>query len=162
MFVVVGGDWLLASGAPSVLKSTPAEAVESLETTVLLMRFTASESSKETPAPSQPATLLAMMLLVILTEYQFCGVVEKRDTSVPLTACKRKAPPLPASAAFPINRLALTTNPGPVPSLSPGTQSLSVTDPHSVATPLTVMVASGAAPITIRPPPLVGMVGLVL
>jgi hypothetical protein len=93
--IVGGGDWLLANGAPSVLKSVPDEAVVSLEAIVLLIRFTTNASSRDTP------------------------------------------PPLPASAAFPISRLALMTSPGPIPSLSPGTQSLSVTLPHSVATPLT-------------------------
>src|SRR5207244_12844821 len=48
---------------------------------------------------------------------------------------------------------------GPAPSLSPGTQSLSVTLPHSVATPLTVIVASGAAPMMTSPPPLDWIVG---
>jgi len=64
-----GGDWVLAKGAPRVLKSTPDEAVVSLEIIVLLIRFTTKESSNDTPPPSQPATLLAMMLLVTLTEY---------------------------------------------------------------------------------------------
>src|SRR6267142_6027211 len=51
------GGGVLASGAPSVLKSTPAEAVESLDMTVLLMNFTFSASTSDTPPPSQPATL---------------------------------------------------------------------------------------------------------
>src|ERR1700750_2608572 len=59
----------LASGAPRVLKSTPEDAVVSLEATVLLMKFTASASCSETPPPSQPATLLAIMLLGTLMEY---------------------------------------------------------------------------------------------
>src|SRR5579863_2039158 len=53
----------LASGAPRVLKSTPEEAVLSFDATVLLMKFTARASWRETPPPSQPATLLEMMLL---------------------------------------------------------------------------------------------------
>src|ERR1035437_6157009 len=64
--VHVGPD-ALAKGAPSVLKSTPAEAVVSLEIMVLLTRFTSRASWSEIPAPSQPATLLAMMLLVTVT-----------------------------------------------------------------------------------------------
>ena len=64
------GPWLLAIGAPSVLNSTPEEAVVSLEAIVLLMMFTLSASSSEIPAPSQPATLLVMMLFVTSTEYQ--------------------------------------------------------------------------------------------
>src|SRR5437660_11240027 len=62
--------WVLAKGAPMVSNSTPAEAVLSLCITVLLTKFTASESSRETPPPSQPATLLTMMLLVTWTEFQ--------------------------------------------------------------------------------------------
>src|SRR5215471_18633937 len=60
-------DWELASGAPSVLNRTPDEAVVSLEAIVLLTSHTATESSSDTPAPSQPATLLTMMLLVTST-----------------------------------------------------------------------------------------------
>ncbi len=62
--------WVLAKGAPIVLKSTPDEAVLSLDMIVLLMMFTFNASSSETPAPSQPATLLTMMLLVTVTEFQ--------------------------------------------------------------------------------------------
>src|SRR5690348_13384523 len=61
---------VLASGAPIVVNSKPEEAVLSLDMTVLLMKFTASESSRETPAPSQPETLLTMMLLVRVAEFQ--------------------------------------------------------------------------------------------
>src|SRR6516164_6143884 len=60
----------LARGANSVWNSVPEEAVESLAAIVLLTILTASESSSETPAPSQPATLLTMMLLVTLAEFQ--------------------------------------------------------------------------------------------
>src|SRR5579862_173711 len=74
-------DW----GAPMLVASTPDEAVESLEAMVLFIRFTTSESCKDKPAPSQPATLLEMMLLVMLTEYHFAGSPGKVDTSVPLT-----------------------------------------------------------------------------
>src|ERR1700757_3221316 len=97
---------LLANGAPSVLNSTPDDAVVSLEITVLLMKFTANASCKDTPAPSQPATLLAIILLVTLTEYQLAGAVGKKLTSFPLTDWKRMPPPLPLSAALPIIRLA--------------------------------------------------------
>src|SRR5207253_8361868 len=126
---------------------------------VLLISVTASESSSDTPAPSQPATLLLMMLFSTRTWYQRFGCDGKRATSAPLTAWRRKPPPLPASAPLPSNQLALMTKPGPAPSLSPGTQSLSVTLPHSVATPLTVIVASGAAPMMTSPPPLDWIVG---
>ena len=64
----------LASGAPMVVNRMPAEAVVELETIVLLMMFTFSASSSEMPAPSQPATLSAMMLLVICGEYHCAGV----------------------------------------------------------------------------------------
>src|SRR6266403_1432136 len=81
---VVQGPWLLAKGAPRVLKSTPDEAVVSLDITVLLMKFTFNASTSETPAPSQPATLLAMILLVTFTEYHCAGVLGKLSTSEPL------------------------------------------------------------------------------
>jgi len=74
-----------------VLKSTPDEAVVSLDMTVLLMKSTFNASTSETPAPSQPATLLAMILLVTLTEYHWSGVVGKRTTSPPLTFWQAQA-----------------------------------------------------------------------
>ena len=55
----------LVSGAPRLWMSTPEEARLSLLAMVLLMMETLSASSSEIPAPSQPATLLTMMLLVI-------------------------------------------------------------------------------------------------
>src|SRR5882672_9261688 len=67
-----------AMGAPKALKSTPAEAVVSLDAIVLLTSRTFSASSSDTPAPSQPATLLAMMLLVTVTVYHRSGLVGKR------------------------------------------------------------------------------------
>src|SRR5438552_435155 len=119
--VHVGPDEL-ASGAPSVLNSTPAEAVVSLEMMVLLMMF---------------------------TEYQLEGVVGNVITSEPLTLCKRRPPPLPLSAALPMIRLALITRPGPVPSPGilgvGGTQSASVVAPHGGST-------SGAPITRIPPP----------
>ncbi len=53
--------------APSVLNSAPADAVVSLDATVLLTNVTFNASCIDTPAPSHPATLLAMMLLVTVT-----------------------------------------------------------------------------------------------
>src|SRR4029077_11590049 len=146
-------DWGLATGAPRVLKSVPAEAVVSFEEMVLLTSVTANASSSDTPAPSHPATLLLMILFWTWTWSPLPGFEGKRATSAPFTAWRRKPPPLPASAELPSNKLALITRPGPVPSLSPATQSFSVTLPHSVPTPLTRVVPSGPAPITIRPPP---------
>src|SRR5256885_25373 len=91
----------------------PDEAVVSLDAIVLLMMFTFNESRSEIPAPSQPATLLLMMLLVTLTAYQLAGIVGKVSTSVPLTPTNARPPPLPLSAALPWIRLALMTRPGP-------------------------------------------------
>src|SRR5438067_871632 len=116
---------LLASGANREVKRTPADAVESLEAMVLLTMFTISASCSDTPAPSQPATSLVMMLLVTLTEFhlqfdrlgQAMFLLGKLSTSVPLMFCNRRPPPLPLSAALPMIRLAFTTRPGPVPSL---------------------------------------------
>src|ERR1700693_1863537 len=141
-------------GAPRVLKSTPAEAVVSFDMIVLLTRLTTSASCRDTPAPSQPATLLAMMLLVTLTEYQRLGVLGKVTTSVPLTPWKRMPPPLPLSAELPMIKLALITMLGPVPSLVPGAQSASGAAPHTGS-------VSGEPMITI-PPPLVAIVALTL
>ena len=61
-----GADELIA---PSVLNSTPADAVVSLDTTVLLTKVTFNASCIDTPPPSQPATLFAMMLFVTVTPY---------------------------------------------------------------------------------------------
>src|ERR1700716_175114 len=122
------------------------------------MMFTPNESTIELPPPSQPATLLVMMLLVTVTWYHFNGCAGKVITSLPLMSWKRKPPPLPLSAALPIIRLALITKPGPMPSLGgcalAGTQSASVVRPH-------VGSLSGVPMIT-SPPPLVDIVGLVL
>src|SRR5213075_1875456 len=105
----------LACVAKKAPKSVPDDAVESLETIVLLIRFTTRESCNDTPPPSQPATLSVMMLLVTLTEYQRSGLRGKVLTSTPLTPWKRMPPPLPASAAFPRMRLALITRLRPMP-----------------------------------------------
>src|SRR5882724_997503 len=157
------GGGTLALGAPSVLKSTPAEPVVSLEITVLLMKSTFNESCIETPPPSQPATLFAMMLLVTVTPYHIIGRSGKVPTSVPLTDWMRRPPPLPLSALLPMIRLALITRPGPAPSLSPGGQSRSLMVPHSwPALGPVVIIRSGAAPSIRRPPPWVGIVGFML
>src|SRR5215469_11866340 len=99
---------LLASGAPIVSNRMPDDAVLSFDTTVLLMKFTAKASTNETPAPSQPDTLLTMMLLVSDTEFQpqlarfAFGHTEapfgKLTTSEPLTLCSAMPPPVPLSA----------------------------------------------------------------
>src|SRR5215469_7322165 len=158
---------VLPKGAPRVLKSTPAEAVLSLDMTVLLMMLVFSASSREIPAPSQPATLLTMMLLVINGAYHgdrdpvIPGKVTKPfpfgklTTSEPLMFCRAKPPPLPLSAWLPIIRLALMIRLGPTPSLKPGAaQSRSVVAPH-------VGSISGV-PMARSPPPLVTIVGLLL
>src|SRR2546430_203938 len=151
------GPCVLASGAPTVLNSMPDEAVVSLDTIVLLMMFTFNESRSEIPAPSQPATLSVMMLLVTVTAYQSAGVVGKVSTSVPLTPMKAMPPPLPLSAALPWTRFALMTRPGPAPSDGPTggltRQSWSGAG-HSGS--------ESGAPMTSRPPPLVAMVGFAL
>src|ERR1700739_2965002 len=96
---------------------------------VLLIKLTTNASCSETPAPSQPATLLVMMLLVTLTVFQRqeeSAVFEhetdpfgKLSTSEPFTCCNRRPPPLPLSAELPRIRLALITVPGPISSLGP-------------------------------------------
>ncbi len=145
--------------APSVLNSTPAEAVVSFITTVLLMKRTFSASCIDTPPPSQPATLLAMTLLVTVTSYHCAGVVGNAPTSVPLICCRRRPPPLPVSALLPMIRLASITSPLPMPSPIPGGQSTSTKEPHS--RPFG-RVRSELAPTIAIPPPLVGSVGFVL
>src|SRR5579864_9843670 len=59
----------LATGVPMLWVSTPEVARVSLLEMVLLMMDTFSESCSEIPAPSHPATLFTMMLLVRLTEF---------------------------------------------------------------------------------------------
>src|SRR5579871_3572557 len=154
------GGATLPFGATMVSKRTPAVAVVSLDTTVLLMKLTFSASCIDTPPPAQPATLFAMMLLVTVIAYQLFGFSGLRCTSLPFTYCRRSPPPLPLWAVFPTNRFASILLPGPTPSLKPGAQSTSVTEPHSVGG-LPVM-PSGAEPCTMSPPPQVGRVGLVL
>ena len=144
--------------APSVLNSTPAEDVVSFEAIVLLITFTLKASSSEMPAPSQPATLFAMMLFVTVTSYQFAGRAGKATTSAPLICCSRNPPPLPLSALLPTIRFESMTRPGPVPSPRPGGQSRSLKVPHSL--PATVLFR--LAPSIAIPPPLVGSVGLVV
>src|ERR1700731_1898274 len=122
---------------------------------VLLMMFTPIESCIEIPPPSQPATLLVMILLVTVTWYHFNGGAGNVITSLPLMSWKRRPPPLPLSAALPIIRLALITRPGPVPSLIPTGQSPSRFDPGHTGS------ASGS-PMTTIPPPLAVTVGLTL
>src|SRR5215470_9502326 len=115
-----GADELIA---PSVLNSTPADAVVSFDTTVLLASVTLSASCNDTPPPSQPATLLAITLLVTVTSYHCVFTIGNVPTSTPFTCCKRRPPPLPLSALLPMMRFASITSPGPVPSPIPGGQS---------------------------------------
>src|SRR5437016_13961907 len=61
--------WVLATGAPTVLNSTPADAVLSLDMIVLLMMFTFTASCRETPPPSHRATFLTMRSLVTVPEF---------------------------------------------------------------------------------------------
>src|SRR5271165_104316 len=102
-----------------VVKRMPAEAVVELETIVLLMMLVFRAFSSEIPPPSQPATLSAMMLLVIEGAHQLAGVLGNASTSLPLMSCSRRPPPVPDSAALPMIRFALTTRFGPTPSLGP-------------------------------------------
>src|SRR5882757_3257162 len=95
-----------ASIAPRVLNSTPAEAVVSFEATVLLVNTVLNESCKDTPAPSHPATLFAMMLLVTVMPYQFCGLLRNSATSAPFVCRMLRPPPLPSSALLRRIRLA--------------------------------------------------------
>jgi hypothetical protein len=76
VFVPVGPVWTqfpagaLACGVPMLWVSTPDDAKLSLWAMVLLTMLTFKESCNEIPAPSQPATLLLMMLLVMDTLFQ--------------------------------------------------------------------------------------------
>src|SRR5882762_6761560 len=126
----------LAWVAKKAPKSVPDDAVESLETIVLLIKFTTKESCNDTPPPSQPATLSVMMLLVTLTEYQRSGLLGKADTSEPLTPWKRMPPPLPAPTVPKAWLQSVSGSPGQVGSVS-------------------------GALMMRRPPPLLGVVGLV-
>src|SRR6516164_7883739 len=121
----------LANGAPMLNVSTPEEASESLLKMLLLRMATFNESCSDIPAPSQPTSLLTIMLLVTETLFQSDGCVGKVETSDPLICCRRMPPPLPLSAMLPWIRLALITRLWPVPSLSPGGQSWSIWCPHT-------------------------------
>src|SRR2546430_3999653 len=61
-------------GVPILLVRTPEVARLSLCMMVLLMIFTFNASCNDIPAPSQPATLLTMMLLVMVTSCQSAAV----------------------------------------------------------------------------------------
>src|SRR5260370_8384342 len=87
--LVVGlqpGGGTLLFGAPSVSNSTPADAVVSLEVTVLFERLTFTASWIDTPPPAQPATLFAMPLLVTLIAYQSLRLLGLFPISFPLPA----------------------------------------------------------------------------
>src|SRR6267143_5348041 len=148
------GGGMLLFAAPSVSNSTPAEAVESLSTTVLFLKSTFTASWIDAPPPAQPATLFAMMLLVTEIAYQCVGSLGLFRMSLPLASSIRKPPPLPLSAVLPMIRLASMVT-GPVPSDNAGATSMSMSE-FSLAVP------SGLAPWTTSPPPHVGIVGLLL
>src|SRR6267378_6935844 len=105
-----GGGTLLFA-APSVSNSTPADAVESLSTTVLFLKSTTTASWIDTPPPAHPATLFAMMLLVTEIAYQWLGALGLFSTSLPLASSMRSPPPLPLSAVLPMIRLASIERP---------------------------------------------------
>src|SRR6516225_1176780 len=71
-------DW----GAPMEKVSTPEEARVSLCMMVLLTMFTFNASCNDIPAPSQPAMLLTMMLLVMVTSCQSTAVARAGLASV--------------------------------------------------------------------------------
>ena len=121
------------AGAPRVLKSTPDEAVVSLETMVLLTMFTASASCSETPRAVPAGHVVGDDVVGDGDVYQLRRTcVGKLATSVPLTPGSAGRRRCRFPRALPMIRLALITRPGPVPSLSPGAQSASVTVlPHS-------------------------------
>src|SRR5215469_2019718 len=120
----------LATGVPRLCVSTPEEASVSLLTMVLFSMTTLIASCSEIPAPSQPARLLEMMLLVMRTSFQSSDWWGNVETSVPLTCCRRMPPPLPLSAILAWMRLALILRLWPVPSLRPGAQSASICVPQ--------------------------------
>ncbi len=150
----------LARGAPRVLNSTPAEAVVSLDMTVLLMMFTFNASCSDTPPPSQPATLLAMMLFVTCTRVPAaragCG---KASTSVPLTLLQAQA-----AAAAALGRVAHDQVGVDHQARAGAVARRAIVLGRRTRTP----VAVDAGRIDVRramitmPPPLVGIVGLVL
>ena len=72
------GGGTLAFGARVVSNNTPAVPVVSFDTTVLLTKLTSTASCRDTPAPAHPATLLAKMLLVTVTECQLRGLLGLR------------------------------------------------------------------------------------
>ena len=86
----------LARGAPMLLVSTPDEAGGIVGGDRVVENVHLQRVLKEIPAPSHPATLLAMMLLVMRhAGTSLSGWSAKVDTSVPLTSWSRMPPPLP-------------------------------------------------------------------
>src|SRR6266550_8695895 len=86
------GGGVLPNGAPIVVNSGPAEAVLVLKAIVLLMMFTATESVREIPAPSQPATLSVMISLVTVTVFHCLARVyrpQRANTSLSRYWCGR-------------------------------------------------------------------------
>src|ERR1700675_892721 len=146
------GGGVLAFGAFTVSNSTPAEAVESLEATVLFRKSTITASWIDTPPPFQPETLLTMMLLVTDSENQWDGALGLLNMSLPLMLCSRRPPPSPLSAVLPMIRLASTTLPPPMPSDRGGLPARSIWL-------FSANVPSGALPSRMSPPPLVVSVG---
>src|ERR1700716_1226854 len=162
LLVALGGEFGSQPGggtvekeAPEVSNSTPAVDVVSFETTVLLLKLTRTALWSETPPPAQPATLLAMTLLVTFTRNHFAGLLGLRCTSVPLMCCSRMPPPLPLSAVLPTMTLPAIRRLGPTPSLSCGGHSTSFVSPQPV-------IPSGPRPMATRPPPCVVSVGFEL
>ena len=92
----------------------------SLETIVLLMKFTARESSRPTPPPSHPATLLAMMLLVTLTEYQFCGVMREAGHFRAVDSLEANAAAATAFRRVAHNQVGIDVQAGPDAIAQPG------------------------------------------
>ena len=158
MQLVPAGRW--PSGAPRVLNSTPDEAVVSFDAIVLLMMFTFSASSSEIPAPSQPATLLVMMLLVTETVFQCAGVRGERDHVRAVDALEAHTA---AAAAF---RRVAHDQVG----VDDQARTGAVARPdragrveHAILVIRSPQGGSASgAPMMTMPPPLVGMVGLVL
>jgi len=70
-----------------VLKSTPDEAVVSLDMTVLLMKSTFNASTSETPAPSQPAHIVGNDIVGDLDGVPLRWSRGEKNTSPPLILC---------------------------------------------------------------------------
>jgi hypothetical protein len=150
-FVVLFGPWVEVS--PSVLKSTPEEAVVSLEVIVLFTISMFKASRRDTPAPSPSGYVVGDDDTIppawIGGEAHHVGAIDVLDGNAAATSSVR---------GVTHDEVGVDGEQRTVPSLGPvvpgAEQSTLFLGVHGES--------ASAAPIMSSPPPLVGVVGLVL